>query len=147
MKVAEACGIVRAFNRLVRPLLHLLLPELDPDGKAMQAASMNTAANLFGLGNAATPLGLRAMQEIGREVPGKGSARALAAFTLLNTASVQLIPANVIAMRARYGSASPADCILPVIVNSAAALLCGIIMLNIVYGGRKCSSSRLRRRC
>lgn len=147
MKVAEACGIVRALNRAVTPLLSRLMPELDQSGDGMSAASMNVAANLLGIGNAATPLGIKAMRAIDSELSGKRSSRALAAFTLLNTASVQLIPANVIAMRARAGSASPADCIVPVIINSAAALACGIVMLCLVYGGRKCRSFHWRRRC
>lgn len=137
MKVAEACGIVKALNKLVAPLLRRLMPELEPNGEAMSAASMNVAANLLGIGNAATPLGIKAMQGIKRELHGESSKRTLAAFTLLNTASVQLIPANVIALRASAGSVSPADCIVPVIVNSAAALACGIVMLVLVYGGRR----------
>lgn len=137
MKVAEACGLVKVLNKLVTPLLHSFMPELKPEGEAMSAVSMNVASNLLGVGNAATPFGIKAMQAIERELHGDSSKRTLAAFTLLNTASVQLIPANVIAMRSSAGSVSPADCILPVIVNSAAALACGIVMLRFVYGGRR----------
>lgn len=149
MKVAEECGIVRALNRAVRPLICKLLPELDRRGAAVSAASMNFAANLLGLGNAATPLGIKAAREIWKELPDSRSERPLAAFTLLNTSSVQLIPASVIALRTKAGSASPADIVLPVVFNSLMALLCGLAVLYILGIGDKkiWATSLLRHRC
>lgn len=136
MRVADKCGIVDRLCRIVTPLLLRLMPDARRNREAVSAAALNISSNLLGLGNAATPFGIRAMQELSR---CECSRRSLAAFVLLNTASVQLIPMNIISLRAGAGSASPADCVLPVIVNSVIALCCGLVMIAVLYGGRKCS--------
>lgn len=146
MRVAKACGIVDAVCRAVRPLLRLLMPDVgrEPDSEAMQAAAMNVTANLLGLGNAATPLGLQAMRRFEQEGVSR---RSIAVFVLLNTASIQLLPQTVISMRLKAGSLTPADCVLPILANSLAALLCGLIMIYALYGGAKCTYSRSCHRC
>lgn len=144
MRVAKACGITDALCKAVRPFIGLLMPEIDRSGEAMQAAVMNVTANILGIGNAAAPFGLKAMKALERE---HCSRRSLAVFVLLNTASIQLMPATVISLRLRAGSASPADCVLPVLANSLAALLCGLMMTYILYGGVKCKSLQCSRRC
>ena len=106
VKVAEEAGLVRAVGRLARPVLRRLFPDVSADSPAMGAIVMNVAANVLGLGNAATPFGLKAMEELERANPHPGTATdAQALFCSLNTASLQIIPATVIAMRAATGGA------------------------------------------
>lgn len=142
MRLAQKCGLVDKVCRFVKPLLSLLMPSLSKDGEALQAASMNLTANLLGIGNAATPLGIKAMKALERE---RADRRTISLFVLLNTSSVQLLPMTVMTLRAKAGSSSPADCILPILFNSAAALCCGMIMLYLFYGGQKCRYSLSRR--
>jgi spore maturation protein SpmA len=113
MKVAEAGGLLRIIARLVRPLMVRLFPDVPSEHPAMGAMIMNMSANAMGLGNAATPFGIRAMQELDRLNPDKGTAtNAMALFLAINTSSVTLLPTGVIALRASAGSADPAG-ILP----------------------------------
>jgi spore maturation protein A len=110
MKVAEEAGLVRALGRLARPVLRRLFPSVPPESPAMGAITLNVAANMLGLGNAATPFGIKAMEELERVNPTPGTATdAQALFCALNTASVQLVPASVIALRAAAGARQPAD--------------------------------------
>jgi len=113
MKVAEAGGLLTIIARLLRPVMIRLFPELPADHPAMGAIIMNLSANVMGLGNAATPFGIRAMQELDKLNPHKGTAtNAMALFLAINTSSVTLLPTGVIALRASAGSADPAG-ILP----------------------------------
>jgi spore maturation protein A len=122
MKVAEEAGLVAALARAARPVLRRLFPGVPPEHPAMGAMLMNIAANMLGLGNAATPFGIRAMQELERLNPHRGTATdAQALFCALNTASVQLIPATVIALRAAAGSRAPGE----IIGATLLASLCG----------------------
>jgi spore maturation protein SpmA/spore maturation protein SpmB len=113
MKVAEKGGLLTILARLIRPLMVWLFPEVPPDHPAMGAMILNMAANALGLGNAATPFGIRAMKELDRLNPHKGTAtNAMALFLAINTSSVTLLPTGVIALRASAGSLDPAA-ILP----------------------------------
>lgn len=113
MKVAEAGGLLAIIARIVRPLMVRLFPEVPADHPAMGAMILNISANALGLGNAATPFGIRAMQELDRLNPHKGTATdAMVLFLAINTSSVTLLPTGVIALRAAAGSADPAG-ILP----------------------------------
>ena len=113
MKVAEAGGMLTILAKLIRPLMVRLFPDVPPDHPAMGAMILNLAANALGLGNAATPFGIRAMQELDRLNPVKGEAtNAMALFMAINTSSVTLLPTGVIALRAAAGSMEPAA-ILP----------------------------------
>lgn len=113
MKVAEAGGLLTIIARLLRPVMIRLFPEVPADHPAMGAIIMNLSANVMGLGNAATPFGIRAMQELDKLNPHKGTAtNAMALFLAINTSSVTLLPTGVIALRASAGSADPAG-ILP----------------------------------
>jgi len=113
MKVAEEGGMLKILSRLIRPLMVRLFPEIPPDHPAMGAMILNLAANALGLGNAATPFGIRAMQELNRlnERPGTAT-DAMVLFLAINTSSVTLLPTGVIALRAAAGSSDPAS-ILP----------------------------------
>ena len=109
MKVAEAGGMLTILARLIRPLMVRLFPEVPADHPAMGAMILNLSANALGLGNAATPFGIRAMQELDRLNENKGTAtNAMALFLAVNTSSVTLLPTGVIALRAAAGSADPA---------------------------------------
>ncbi len=113
MKVAEAGGMLKILARLIRPLMVRLFPEIPPSHPAMGAMILNMSANAMGLGNAATPFGIRAMQELDKLNPHPGTAtNAMALFLAINTSSVTLLPTGVIALRAAAGSADPAA-ILP----------------------------------
>jgi spore maturation protein A len=125
MRVAEEAGLVRALARLAAPLLRRLFPEVPKDHPAMGAIVMNFSANVLGLGNAATPFGIRAMQELEALNPHPGTASdAQAMLCALNTASVQVVPATVIALRVAAGSRAPGEIIGPTLLAS----LCGLIV-------------------
>jgi spore maturation protein SpmA len=113
MKVAEAGGMLQILARLIRPLMVRLFPDVPADHPAMGAMILNLSANALGLGNAATPFGIRAMQELDKLNPKPGTATdAMALFLAINTSSVTLLPTGVIALRAAAGSMDPAA-ILP----------------------------------
>lgn len=109
MKVVEAGGMLTILARLIRPLMVRLFPHVPPDHPAMGAMILNLSANALGLGNAATPFGIRAMQELDRLNPQPGTAtNAMVLFLAINTSSVTLLPTGVIALRAAAGSVDPA---------------------------------------
>jgi spore maturation protein SpmA len=113
VKVAEAGGMLKILARLIRPLMVRLFPDVPPEHPAMGAMILNMSANALGLGNAATPFGIRAMQELDKINPRHGTATdAMALFLAINTSSVTLLPTGVIALRAAAGSTDPAG-ILP----------------------------------
>ena len=125
MKVAEAGGLLRILAALIRPLMVRLFPEVPAGHPAMGAMIMNLSANAMGLGNAATPFGIRAMQELNKLNPRQGTATdSMALFLAINTSSITLLPTGVIALRASAGSADPAG-ILP---TTLFATLCSTAM-------------------
>ena len=127
MKVAEEAGLVRALGKLARPVLRRLFPSVPAESPAMGAMTMNIAANMLGLGNAATPFGIKAMEELERVNPDPGTATdAQALFCALNTASIQLIPASVIALRAASGARQPADILGATLLASTCATIAAI---------------------
>jgi len=122
MKIAEAGGLLTILARLIRPLMTRLFRDVPPEHPAMGAMVLNLSANALGLGNAATPFGIRAMQELDRLNPRPGTATdAMALFLAINTSSVTLLPTAVIALRASAGSSDPAG-ILP---TTLFASICG----------------------
>lgn len=128
MKVAEAGGLLVIIARTVRPLMVRLFPDVPADHPAMGAMIMNLSANAMGLGNAATPFGIRAMQELDKLNPAKGTAtNAMVLFLAINTSSVTLLPTGVIAIRAAAGSAEPAAIVpttlFATIVSTTTAIL------------------------
>ena len=125
MRIAEEAGVVRGIARLAAPLLRRLFSGVPSDHPAMGAIVMNVSANLLGLGNAATPFGIRAMQELETLNPHPGTASdAQVMLTALNTASVQLVPATALALRVTAGSRAPAEIIGPTLLAS----LCGVVV-------------------
>jgi len=137
MKVAEKSGLIRIIGRAVRPVLVFLFPEIPKDHPALGAIVMNLVANFLGLGNAATPLGLKAMKELQSINKDKKTAtNAMCMFLVLNTAAIQLVPANIIALRTSAGSKKPAEIIICIWIASVCATIMGIIaakMLSAVW--------------
>ncbi len=128
MKIGEAGGLLAMIARLVRPLMVRLFPGVPHDHPAMGAIVMNVSANVLGLGNAATPFGIRAMQELDKLNPQKGTATdAMVMFLAINTANVTVLPTSIIALRAASGSTDPAGIVattlFATVVSTAVAIL------------------------
>jgi len=124
MRVAEKAGLISMLGRVLRPFSRLLFPEIPPDHPAIGAMILNVAANMLGLSNAATPLGIKAMEELQTLNEEKETASdAMVTFMVLNTAGIQFIPATIIAVLAAAGSASPTS----IIPTTLAATFCGAI--------------------
>ncbi len=128
MKVAEEAGLLKVLTRILSPITRRLFPEVPPDHPAVGAMIMNIAANMLGLSNAATPLGLKAMEELNKLNPKIGTAtNAMVTFLAINTGGLVLIPVTAIAVRAASGSANPGIIIGTSIVGAGCATVAGII--------------------
>lgn len=128
MKIADKGGITAVLARFFSPILRILFPDYKPKSPALKAICANMAANLLGLGNAATPFGIAAMKEMEKEnKTPKTANRSMVMFVVLNTASIQLIPTTIAAMRAAAGSKQPFDIIVAVWIVSFLSLFVGII--------------------
>ncbi|RMG13672.1 MAG: nucleoside recognition protein [Deltaproteobacteria bacterium] len=128
VRVAEEAGLVRALARLVAPVMRRLFPEVPAEHPAMSSMVMNIAANMLGLNNAATPLGLKAMEDLQSLNPEKQTATdAMALFLTINTSSVQLLPMTIIGLRASAGAASPGDILLPALLATLVSTLVGVV--------------------
>ena len=126
MEVMNTCGLSSGLARAFRPVLRRLLPEASRDSETLAAGSANVSANLLGLGNAATPLGLEAARKMSRKTPGVAS-DGLCMLVVCNTASIQLIPTTVAAVRAGAGCAAPFDILPAVWLASAISVSVGIL--------------------
>ncbi len=123
MNIAERSGAVKKLSVIFAKPLSLLFPDIDKKGSAMQYIVMNFISNLLGLGNASTPLGIKAMSELKKEQNAdKTATRSMIMLVVMNTASVQFFPSTIAAIRASYGSASPADIVPCVWIVSVIAL-------------------------
>ena len=133
MKVAEKSGFTNKLAMLLRPVLKLIFKEAAKDEKALGAIVMNITANMMGLGNAATPFGIKAMQEMDRLNKEKGVAsNDMSLFLVLNAACIQLVPSTVISIRAAVGSSNPGAIILPAVLASTVAAITGVILCKIL---------------
>jgi spore maturation protein A len=134
MKIADKAGLTAKLAVVFRPLFRVLFPGLDPKSNAYGLICMNVAANVLGLGNAATPIGLNAMHEIELEEEKAAdhdstvASRNMIVFIVLNTASITLIPQTAATLRLKHGSLSPFDIFPSVIVTSICALIAGLIV-------------------
>ena len=132
MKVAEEGGLLVIIARLVRPLMQKLFPDVPPEHPAMGAMILNMSANALGLGNAATPFGIRAMQELDKLNDTKGTAsNAMVLFLAINTSSVTLLPTGVIALRAAAGSQDPAGIVPTTLFATICSTTIAIIVAKI----------------
>lgn len=133
MRVAEKSGLTEKLARLMKPVLKLIFKEAAKDEKALGAIVMNITANMMGLGNAATPFGIKAMEEMDRLNNDKGKAtNDMALFLVLNAACIQLVPSTVISIRAAAGSANPGVVILPAIISTTVAAIVGVTCAKIL---------------
>ncbi|MEP6668909.1 MAG: nucleoside recognition domain-containing protein [Chthoniobacter sp.] len=133
MRLAERSGLVQFIARALRPLLRLLFPEVPPDHPAMGAIVMNMAANMLGLGNAATPLGLRAMSLLEKLNPRPGTAtNAMCTFLAINTASIQLVPTTAIAILAVNHAQNPTAIFLPALLATCIAACSGVCAAKVL---------------
>ena len=128
MKIADKGGITAILAKVFSPFLRILFPDYKPKSPTLKAICANMAANLLGLGNAATPFGIVAMKEMQKENKTPEIAnRSMVMFVVLNTASIQLIPTTIAAMRASAGSKQPFDIIVAIWIVSFLSLFVGII--------------------
>ncbi|WP_108946691.1 nucleoside recognition domain-containing protein [Shewanella halifaxensis] len=133
MRVGEKAGVVAMFSKLFEPLLSKLMPEVPRGHAAYGSVTMNLTANMLGLDNAATPLGLKAMQDLQALNPNKQVAtNAQILFLVLNTSSITLVPVTVFLYRAQQGAAAPADIFLPILLATTASTLAGLTMVALV---------------
>lgn len=129
MKIAEDSGLLEIFSRALNPLLSKLFPSLNKDHKALGYIASNIAANMLGLGSAATPFGLKAMEELQKDNPKKDTAtEAMITFLVLNTGGVTLIPTTVIALRMMYGSSNPTEIIITSILATTISSFSGLML-------------------
>lgn len=132
MEIAANTSIIDKLLKLLRPILKKLFPKVEKDSKEYKEMCMNIVANLLGLGNAATPLGLKAMQTLQeKNIDKKVLTDTMAMFIVLNTASLQIIPTTVIAIRASLNSNDPTKIIVPVWIATISAAIAGILAIKI----------------
>jgi spore maturation protein A len=133
MKVAEEAGLLKVLTKLLTPVTKRLFPDIPPDHPAVGAMIMNVAANMLGLNNAATPLGLKAMEELNKLNPKAGTAtNAMCTFLVINTAGLTIIPATAIALRTAAGSSDPGVIIGTSIFGAGCATVTGLIAVKLL---------------
>lgn len=133
MKIAEKSGFIKLLSKIIKPFTKLLFPEVNSNSEISGHIGMNIAANMLGLGNVATPSGIKAMeklQEINKDK--KRVSNSMLMFLVLNTASIQLIPTTVIALRANYNSENPTSIVVPTIISSVSSVIVGIILVKFI---------------
>lgn len=132
MEIAEQSGVTKAFSKLLYPVMRLIFPKLKNEQYALEAISMNVTANILGLGNAATPLGLEAMRRL--QLINADTAVAsdeMVVFVVMNTAAMHIIPTTVATLRGQYGSKSPMEIMPAAILTSFCALFVAITVAKI----------------
>lgn len=148
MEIAKRSGLMDGFTKILRPFLRFLFPDIPEDHPALTYISVNTLANILGLGWAATPAGLKAMEQMAkleregkreskkegkkeietrREIETERASNEMCTFLVLNISSLQLIPINMIAYRSQYGSVNPASIIAPAILATTVSTLTGVL--------------------
>lgn len=139
MEVGKGAGLLSQLNRLLKPVISRLFPRLPEEHPAAEAISANFAANLLGLGNAATPAAIKAMKELKslqeERLDGKNSVAAsseMCTFLIINISSLQLLPINMIAYRSQYGSLNPAAIVGPAIAATAASTIAAVIFCRLM---------------
>ena len=133
MQIANKTSIIDKLTFFLKPIIRYLFPDLKNEVKIQKEISMNMIANILGLGNAATPLGLKAMKSMQEENEDKDVlSDSMAVFILINTASIQIIPTTVIAIRNSLGSENPTSVVFPVWVATVCAAISGIVAVKIL---------------
>lgn len=138
MKIAQTAGLLDLLARRFRPIVRRLFPEVPPDHPAMGYILSNIIANFFGLGNAATPMGIKAMEQLKELNGGKDTAsRSMITLMALNTSGFTIVPTTVIAIRMNAGSASPTDIVGTTIAATACATTAAILVDRFFYYRRQ----------
>ena len=132
MEIAKQTSLIKKLTNFLSPIMKWLFPDVQKNDTVHEEMSMNIVANILGLGNAATPLGLKAMKSLQKQNPKKDTlSNSMAMFIILNTASLQLIPTTVIAIRSSLGSSNPTQIIFPIWCATIAAAIAGILSAKI----------------
>ena len=133
MQIASDSSLVKKLSKLLSPILNFLFPSLITNNKIKKEISMNIIANILGLGNASTPLGLKAMESMQKENPKKDTlSNSMMMFIVINTASIQLIPTTVIAIRNSLNSQNPTSIIFPTWIATILAGISGIFVTKLL---------------
>ncbi len=132
MEIAEQAGMTRIFSKLMSPVVGMIFPKLKKEKYALEAISMNITANILGLGNAATPLGLEAMRRL-QDINGNKNIASdeMVVFVVMNTAAMHIIPTTVATMRGQYGSENPMEIMPAAFLTSFCALAAAIIVAKL----------------
>ncbi len=131
MQIAKDSSLSQKLTHLLNPIIHFLFPEINKKDKVYEEISLNIIANILGLGNAATPLGLKAMKSLSDKNNSKTTlSNSMAMLILLNTASLQIIPTTVIAIRTSLGSAEPTKIVFPVWISTIFAAFAGVLAVK-----------------
>ena len=151
MEIAVKSGLMKKIAKTMYPFIHWLFPDIPPRHKANEYIAANMAANILGLGWAATPAGLKAMRELQKLEEGGGRASdMMCAFLVLTISSLQLVPINMIAYRSQYGSVNPAAVVLPAICATMISTIAGIVFIKIMeitrYNGKKYNRKNKKKR-
>lgn len=151
MEIAVKSGLMKKIAKTMYPFIHWLFPDIPPRHKANEYIAANMAANILGLGWAATPAGLKAMRELQKLEEGGGRASdMMCAFLVLNISSLQLVPINMIAYRSQYGSVNPAAVVLLAICATMISTIAGIVFIKIIeitrYNGKKYNRKNKKKR-
>ena len=151
MEIAVKSGLMKKIAKTMYPFIHWLFPDIPPRHKANEYIAANMAANILGLGWAATPAGLKAIRELQKLEEGGGRASdMMCAFLVLNISSLQLVPINMIAYRSQYGSVNPAAVVLPAICATMISTIAGIVFIKIIeitrYNGKKYNRKNKKKR-
>ena len=151
MEIAVKSGLMKKIAKTMYPFIHWLFPDIPPRHKANEYIAANMAANILGLGWAATPAGLKAMRELQKLEEGGGRASdMMCAFLVLNISSLQLVPINMIAYRSQYGSVNPAAVVLPAICATMISTMAGVVFIKIMEitrcNGKKCNRKIKKKR-
>lgn len=131
--VAANTNIMKMMNKMLKPIIRFLFPEVRENKKAQSEISMNMVANILGLGNAATPLGLKAMETLQEENKNKQElSNSMIMLIVINTASIQIIPTTIIAIRSSLGAENPTSIIVPVWIATICAAIVGITVTKLL---------------
>lgn len=133
MKIAEKSGLVEIIAKALTPIAKYLFPDVPKDNPAIGDIAMNFTANAFGLSNAATPMGIRAMEELQKlNVDKESASNAMCTLLAMNTAGFQVVPATVIAVLAAFGAKTPTDIIIPALIVTSVAFVSALIIVKIL---------------
>lgn len=133
MKIAEKSGLIRAFGKLLRPITSFLFPDIPKDHPAISAIVMNMVTNMFGAGNSATALGIKAMEEMNTlNIHKEKATNAMCMFLVINMSSVQLVPLTILKIRADAGSLNPTEIIGTSLIATTVSTVVGIFSAKIL---------------